>query len=70
MRRSQDVTEPKAKAALAPTGKLRVAFISPGVSSIPVKDPATGALKGLAPDLSTDLAQTQDPALQTTVLRS
>jgi polar amino acid transport system substrate-binding protein len=42
--------------ALAPTGKLRVAFISPAfVYSI--KDQSTGELKGMGPDLAKDLAE-------------
>lgn len=47
---------PETKAALAPSGKLRVAFISPAFV-YSVKDPATGELKGIGPDLGKDLAQ-------------
>ncbi|NJD35605.1 MAG: transporter substrate-binding domain-containing protein [Betaproteobacteria bacterium] len=43
------------KAALAPMGKLRVAFIS--VPLYASKDSATGELKGVAVDLGKDLAQ-------------
>jgi polar amino acid transport system substrate-binding protein len=45
----------EAKAALAPTGKLRVAFIS--VPLYATKDSATGELKGVAVDLGKDLAR-------------
>ena len=38
------------RAALAPTGKLRVAFISPA-PLYATKDPTTGELKGVAFDL-------------------
>lgn len=44
------------KAALAPTGKLRVAFLS----TAPIystKDPATGELKGVAVDLGRELSR-------------
>jgi hypothetical protein len=37
---------PETKAALAPPGKLRVAFISPAFV-YSVKDPVTGELKGI-----------------------
>ena len=43
------------KAALAPTGKLRVAFLSGPIYA--TKDPATGELKGVAIDLGKDLAR-------------
>jgi len=43
------------KAAVAPTGKLRVAFLSAAIYAI--KDPATGELKGVAIDLGKDLAR-------------
>jgi polar amino acid transport system substrate-binding protein len=43
------------KAALAPTGKLRVAFLSPA-PLYATKDPATGALKGVAVDLGKELS--------------
>jgi polar amino acid transport system substrate-binding protein len=45
----------EAKAALAPAGKLRVAFFSAPIYG--VKDPATGNLKGLGVDLGTELAK-------------
>lgn len=41
--------------ALAPTGKLRVAFLSAAIYAI--KDPATGELKGAAVDLGNELAR-------------
>lgn len=47
---------PEAKAALAPAGKLRIAFLS----TAPIyatKDSATGELKGVAPDLGKELAR-------------
>src|SRR5438105_9928611 len=44
----------EAKAALAPTGKLRVAFVS--VPIYATKDAATGELKGVAIDLGKELA--------------
>jgi ABC-type amino acid transport substrate-binding protein len=40
---------------LAPTGKLRVAFVSGPLYA--TKDPATGELKGVAVDLGKDLAR-------------
>jgi polar amino acid transport system substrate-binding protein len=43
------------KAAVAPTGKLRVAFISAAIYAS--KDLATGELKGVAIDLGKDLAR-------------
>jgi len=43
------------KAAVAPTGKLRVAFLS--VPIYATKDPATGELKGVAVDLGKELAR-------------
>jgi polar amino acid transport system substrate-binding protein len=43
------------KASLAPTGKLRVAFLSAPIYA--AKDPATGELKGVAVDLGKELAQ-------------
>lgn len=43
------------KAALAPTGKLRVAFLSPA-PLYAIKDPATGELKGVAIDLGKELS--------------
>ena len=42
------------KAALAPTGKLRVAFLSAPLYA--TKDPATGELKGVAVDLGKELS--------------
>ncbi|MBK7742377.1 MAG: transporter substrate-binding domain-containing protein [Betaproteobacteria bacterium] len=49
------VGNPEAKAAVAPTGKLRVAFLL--VPLYATKDPATGDLRGIAPDLGRQLAQ-------------
>ena len=46
---------PEARQALAPTGKLRVAFFLAPLYAI--KDPATGELKGVAVDLGTELAR-------------
>ena len=43
------------RAALAPTGKLRVAFFAAPLYAI--KDPVTGELKGVAIDLGKELAQ-------------
>jgi polar amino acid transport system substrate-binding protein len=43
------------KAAVAPTGKLRVAFLSALIYAS--KDPATGELKGVAVDLGKELAR-------------
>jgi polar amino acid transport system substrate-binding protein len=43
------------KAAVAPTGKLRVAFLSSPIYAI--KDSATGELKGVAVDLGKELAR-------------
>jgi polar amino acid transport system substrate-binding protein len=43
------------RAAVAPTGKLRVAFFSAPLYAI--KDPATGELKGVAVDLGKELAR-------------
>jgi len=47
---------PETKAALAPIGRLRIAFLS----TAPIyatKDSATGELKGVAPDLGKELAR-------------
>ena len=46
---------PEALQALAPTGKLRVAFLSAPLYA--TKDSATGELKGVAVDLGKDLAR-------------
>ena len=46
---------PEVLQALAPTGKLRVAFLSAPLYV--TKDPATGELKGVAVDLGKDLAR-------------
>lgn len=51
----QTGVNPETRAALAPTGKLRVAFLL--VPLYATKDPATGELKGIAPDLGRQLAQ-------------
>ena len=52
---AQGASDDKARAALAPTGKLRVAFFSAPIYG--VKDPATGNLKGLGIDLGSGLAK-------------
>lgn len=46
---------PEARQALAPTGKLRVAFLSAAIYA--TKDTATGELKGVAVDLGNELAR-------------
>ena len=46
---------PEALQALAPTGKLRIAFLLGPIYA--TKDPATGELKGVAVDLGKDLAR-------------
>ncbi len=51
----QAAPSPETKAAVAPTGKLRVAFIS--VPLYATKDSATGELKGVAVDLGKELAR-------------
>ncbi|MBK9705079.1 MAG: hypothetical protein IPO75_17485 [Betaproteobacteria bacterium] len=51
----QTGVNPETKAAVAPTGKLRVAFLL--VPLYATKDPATGDLRGIAPDLGRRLAQ-------------
>ncbi len=51
----QSGVSPETRAALAPTGKLRVAFISAAIYA--TKDPATGELKGVAVDLGKELAR-------------
>lgn len=52
---STRTSTPEAQQALAPTGKLRVAFLSAPLYV--VKDPATGELKGQAVDLGKELAR-------------
>ncbi len=52
---TQSGVNPETRAAVAPTGKLRVAFLL--VPLYATKDPATGELKGIAPDLGRQLAQ-------------
>jgi polar amino acid transport system substrate-binding protein len=52
---AQGASDETARAALAPTGKLRVAFFSAPIYG--VKDPATGNLKGLGIDLGSGLAK-------------
>jgi polar amino acid transport system substrate-binding protein len=47
---------PKAKEELTPTGKLRVG-VNLGNFLLVDKDPATGALRGVVPDLAADLAR-------------
>ena len=51
-----------AKAALAPTGKLRVAFVSTSIYA--TKDLSTGDLKGVAVDLGNDLARRLEVPLE------
>lgn len=51
----QTTASPETKAAVAPTGKLRVAFLLAPLYAI--KDPATGELKGAAVDLGKELAR-------------
>lgn len=51
----QTGVNPETRAAVAPTGKLRVAFLL--VPLYAAKDPATGDLSGIAPDLGRQLAQ-------------
>ena len=46
---------PEAKAALTPTGKLRVAFVSASIYA--TKDAKTGELKGIAVDVGGELAR-------------
>lgn len=56
------VPTPEARQALAPTGKLRVAFLSAAIYA--TKDPATGELKGQAVDLGKELARRVDAVFQ------
>jgi polar amino acid transport system substrate-binding protein len=51
---TQTAPTPEARQALAPTGQLRVAFLSAVLYA--TKDPATGELKGVAVDLGKELA--------------
>jgi polar amino acid transport system substrate-binding protein len=51
----QSGVNPETRAAIAPTGKLRVAFLL--VPIYAAKDPVTGELKGIAVDLGKELAQ-------------
>ncbi len=51
----QTAPSPETKAAVAPTGKLRVAFLSAVIYGM--KDSATGELKGPAVDLGKELAR-------------
>jgi polar amino acid transport system substrate-binding protein len=51
----QAAPPPATKAAVAPTGKLRVAFLSGPLYA--TKDPSTGELKGVAVDLGKELAR-------------
>ena len=51
----QGSASPQTRAALAPTGKLRVAFLSAPIYA--TKDAATGELRGVAIDLGKELAQ-------------
>lgn len=52
----QTAPTPEARNALAPTGKLRVGFIS-GSPIHATKDPASGEFKGVAVDLGKELAR-------------
>jgi polar amino acid transport system substrate-binding protein len=52
----QTAPESGAKQALAPTGKLRVAFLATAPTHA-IKDPATGELKGPAVDLGREIAR-------------
>lgn len=52
---AQGASDAEAKAALAPTGTLRVAFFSAPIYG--VKDDETGKLKGLGIDLGSELAK-------------
>lgn len=52
---TQTAPSPETKAALAPTGKLRVAFSVAAIYGM--KDSATGELKGMAVDLGKELAR-------------
>jgi polar amino acid transport system substrate-binding protein len=53
---SQTAPTPEARQALAPTGKLRVAFLATAPLHA-VKDPASGELKGPAVDLGREMAR-------------
>lgn len=52
----QSGTSPETKAALAPAGKLRVAFLSPA-PLYAAKGPTTGEVKGVAVDLGKELSR-------------
>ena len=52
---TQTAPTPETRQALAPTGKLRVAFVSAAIYAS--KDPASGELKGVAVDLGNELAR-------------
>jgi polar amino acid transport system substrate-binding protein len=52
---AQTASPADARQALAPTGQLRVAFLSGALYA--TKDPATGELKGVAVDLGKELAR-------------
>lgn len=54
----QSGVNPETKAAMAPTGKLRVALLMAPIYA--TKDQATGELKGIAPDLGRQLASRLD----------
>lgn len=58
----QSGPSPESKAALVPTGKLRVAFSSAVIYGM--KDSATGELKGMAVDLGKELARRLDVPFQ------
>lgn len=51
----QTAPSPETRQALAPTGKLRVAFLAGPIYAL--EDPASGELKGVAVDLGNELAR-------------
>lgn len=61
----QTAMTPETKQALAPTGKLRVAFVS--VAIFGTRDATTGELKGVAVDLGRELARRTGVAFETVV---
>jgi polar amino acid transport system substrate-binding protein len=65
---TQTAPTPETRQALAPTGKLRVAFLSAAIYAL--KDPATGELKGVAVDLGNELARRIDVPFQPVVYPS
>lgn len=61
-----EVPSPEARAQLAPTGKLRAAFVV-SEPALAAKDPASGELQGLGPDLARALAEGLGVPLQPVV---